>query len=175
MVNYANAFSQSESGKYFEWIIAHIEEDPFNVSKWCCQNYLLLNPDKTKLLVFGSRQKIAELGDFKISLLGKEPLPVPSGKDLGAILDSNLTYDDYTTKTVSSCFSRPAQINRVKYAFNKNILINIIYTLIVFSKLFERVGKYFYLTEMCASYNFVKIMHALLSAGPKSMIIFLLY
>ena len=31
--------------------IAHIEEDLFNVSKWCCQNYLLLNPDKTKLLV----------------------------------------------------------------------------------------------------------------------------
>ena len=70
--------------------IAHIE-DLFNVSKWCCQNYLLLNPDKTKLLGFGSRQKIAEFGDFKISLLGKELLLVPSGKDLGVILDNNLS------------------------------------------------------------------------------------
>ena len=52
--------------------IAHIEEDLFKVSKWCCQNYLLLNPGKTKLLVFGSRQKIKEPGDFKISLLEKE-------------------------------------------------------------------------------------------------------
>ena len=65
--------------------IAHIEEDLFNVSKWYYQNYLLLNPDKTKLQVFGSRQKIAKLDDFKISLLGKELLPVPSGKDLGII------------------------------------------------------------------------------------------
>ena len=37
--------------------IAHIEEDLFNVSKFYCHNYLLLNPDKTKLLVFGSRQE----------------------------------------------------------------------------------------------------------------------
>ena len=59
---------------------------------------------------------------------------MPSGKDLGVILDNNLTYDDHITKTVSSCFSRLAQTNRVKHAFNKKILINIIYTLL-FSKL----------------------------------------
>ena len=59
---------------------------------------------------------------------------MPSRKDLGVILDNNLTYDDYITKTVSSCFSRLAQINRVKHVFNKKILINIIYTL-VFSKM----------------------------------------
>ena len=68
----------------------HIEEGLFNISKWCCQNYSLLNPDKTKLLVFGNRQKIAELGAFKISLLRKDLLPVPSGKDLGVILDNSL-------------------------------------------------------------------------------------
>ena len=61
---------------------------------------------------------MAELGDFKFtfSLLEKELLQVPSGKDLGVILDNNLTYDDHSyTKTVSSCFSRLAQINRVYY------------------------------------------------------------
>ena len=73
-------------------------------------------------------QKITELGDLKISLLGKELLPVPSGKDLGVILNNNLTYHDHITKTVSSFFSRLAQINRVQQAFNNKILINIIYT-----------------------------------------------
>ena len=61
-------------------------------------------------------------------------LPVPSRKDLGVILDNNQTYDDYITRTVSSCFSLLAQINRVKHAFNKKILVNIMYTL-EFSKL----------------------------------------
>ena len=73
-------------------------------------------------------QKITELSDLKISLLGKELLPVPSGKDLGVILNNNLTYHDHITKTVSSFFSRLAQINRVQQAFNNKILINIIYT-----------------------------------------------
>ena len=73
-------------------------------------------------------QKITELSDLKISLLGKELLPVPSGKELGVILDNNLTYHDHITKTVSSFFSRLAQINRVQQAFNKIFLINIIYT-----------------------------------------------
>ena len=72
--------------------------------------------------------KITELGDLKISLLGKELLPVPSGKDLGVILNNNLTYHDHITKTVSLFFSRLAQINRVQQAFNNKILINIIYT-----------------------------------------------
>ena len=69
-----------------------------------------------------------------MSLLQKELLPVPSGKDLGVTLDNNLTYDDHFTKTVSSCFSRLAQTNRVKHAFNKKIVIHVIHTL-VFSKL----------------------------------------
>ena len=80
-------------------------------------------------------QKITELSDLKISLLGKELLPVPSGKELGVILDNNLTYHDHITKTVSSFFSRldstrldSTQINRVQQAFNNKILINIIYT-----------------------------------------------
>ena len=73
-------------------------------------------------------QKITELSDLKISLLGKELLPVPSGKELGVILDNILTYHDHITKTVSSFFSRLAQINRVQQAFNKIFLINIIYT-----------------------------------------------
>ena len=60
-------------------------------------------------------QKITELSDLKISLLGKELLPVPSGKELGVILDNNLTYHDHFTKTVSSFFSRLAQINRVQH------------------------------------------------------------
>ena len=60
-------------------------------------------------------QKITELSDLKISLLGKELLPVPSGKELGVILDNNLTYHDHISKTVSSFFSRLAQINRVQH------------------------------------------------------------
>lgn len=69
----------------------------------------------------------AKVGEFRLTLLGKELLPVDCAKDLGVMLDSNLTYRDHVESTVASCMSRLGQINRVKHAFNKDtltILIN---------------------------------------------------
>ena len=98
-------------------------------------NRLLLNPDKTKLIVYGSRQMVSKLQDFRLILLGKKRLPVDSVKDLGVVFDSKLSFNDHTTKTVSSCMSALGQISRVKHVFRKDILVTIIYSL-VFSKLY---------------------------------------
>ena len=67
--------------------------------------------------------------------MGKDIVPTDTAKDLGVILDSNLTYDEHIIKTVSSCMSRLGQINRVKHVFDKRTLLMIINSL-VFSKLF---------------------------------------
>ena len=50
-------------------------------------------------------------------------------------MDPNLTFDNHVLETVSTCMSRLAQINRVKYSLDKQSLIIIINSL-VFSKLF---------------------------------------
>ena len=52
-----------------------------------------LNPDKTKLIVFRSRQMTSKLHEFPLTLLGKDISPVQSARDLGVILDPNLTFD----------------------------------------------------------------------------------
>ena len=52
--------------------------------------------------VFGSRQLLAKLPDFKISLLGKDLALTSSAKDLGVVLDPQLTFDDHVLKTTSS-------------------------------------------------------------------------
>ena len=49
--------------------------------------------------------------------------------------DSSITFHGYIVKTVSSCFSSLAQINRVKQVFDRSTLTTIVNTL-VFSKLF---------------------------------------
>ena len=67
--------------------------------------------------------------------MGKDIIPTDTAKDLGVILDSNLTYDEHVIKTVSLCKSRLGQINRVKHVFDKRTLLMIINSL-VFSKLF---------------------------------------
>ena len=50
-------------------------------------------------------------------------------------MDPNLTFGNHVLETVSWCMSRLAQINRVKYSFDRQPLIIIINSL-VFSKLF---------------------------------------
>ena len=114
--------------------IAKMNIDLLRIWNWCFDNQLLLNPDKTKLVIFGSRQMTAKVSDFRLFLLGKELEPVKAARDLGVTLDSNLTYNEHIVSTVSSCMSRLGQINRVKYIFDKRALIIIINALV--SKLF---------------------------------------
>ena len=62
--------------------LTDLNEDLIRMRNWCFDNLLLLNPDKTKLMVYGSRQMLAKLPDFRLSLLGKELTPASSVKDL---------------------------------------------------------------------------------------------
>ena len=113
-----------------------MNQDLIKIRNWCFNNQLLLNPDKTKLMIFGSRQNIAKVNDdFNLSLFGNDLVPATTAKDLGVIMDPNLTFGNHPLETVSSCMSRLAQINRVKYSFDKQSLIIILNSL-VFSKLF---------------------------------------
>ena len=116
-------------------VMDKMNKDLLKIRNWCFDNQLLLNPDKTKLIIFGSRQMATKVEDFRLSLLGKELVPVKVVKDLGIILDSNLTYNEHIITTVSACMKRLGQINRVKHAFDQRTLTIIINSL-VFSKLF---------------------------------------
>ena len=49
-------------------IVQEMNEDLLQVGNWCFRNRLLLNPDKTKLIVFGSRQMTSKLHEFHLSL-----------------------------------------------------------------------------------------------------------
>ena len=69
------------------------------------------------------------LSDFCLSVLGKEIKPVQSAKDPGIILDLHFTFD-HIVKSVSSCMASLAQINSVKYALNKDLLVTVIQSLV---------------------------------------------
>ena len=56
-------------------------------------------------------------------------------RDLGVILDPNLTFDNHTTTTMSECIAHLAQINRVKHCLDKNTFFTVINAL-VFSKMY---------------------------------------
>ena len=80
-----------------------LNEDLIRMRNWCFDNLLLLNSDKTKLMVYRSRQMVAKLHELRFSLLGKELTPAPSVKDVGIKFDPSLSFNDHIISTVSSC------------------------------------------------------------------------
>ena len=84
-------------------------------------------------MVFGSRQMHSRL--VTPSLTFRELVPEQTAKDLGVILDTNLTYDEHITKAISSCMSCLIQISGSKHVFDKRTLLTIM-NASVFSKLF---------------------------------------
>ena len=96
----------------------------------------LHNPEKTNFLMVGTQQLLHRLqSEISISFLGKEITPVSSAKDLGIILDNNLTYDQHIHQLTSLCMTKLCQINRVKNSYDRDSLCTIISALVL-SKLF---------------------------------------
>ena len=125
----------SFSSKDIDSCLTKVTEDLRLVAALCCTNKLLINPSKTKLILFGMRQLLSKIPDARVPFLGKNLAPVPLVKDLGIILDSNLTFNKHVNTFTSSLISTLCQISKVKHLFSKSVLF-IILNCLVFSKLF---------------------------------------
>ena len=125
------------SFSYKDIKVAEIQltNDLRRIAAWCCSNSLLANPEKTKLLLFGTTQMLNHVQDFQVTFLEKELRPVSSARDLGMEFDECLSYDEHITHVVSKCTKSLCQINRVKHILDSRTLIVIINAL-VFSKLY---------------------------------------
>ena len=110
-------------------------EDLNQVAAWCCQNKLLINPEKSKLILFGVKSYLRDVSSFQLTFLGKQLKPVTSCRDLGIVFDSAMSFNNHTESLASSLLSTLCQINRVKHLFDKKTLLLILNSL-VFSKLF---------------------------------------
>ena len=102
---------------------------------WCSNYSLLINRDKTKVLLIGVPQLLRQLPAVPVLMLGKEINPVIVAKDLGLYLDQSLTYSDYITKTASNCMHKLIQINRIQDLLDKKTLL-LLMDSFIFNKLF---------------------------------------
>ena len=75
-----------------------ITEDLRKVAAWCCQNSLLLNPDKKKLLLIGTRQMLQNKPtdqDLHVTLRGKEWRPIVTARDLEVFMVATFSFDEH--------------------------------------------------------------------------------
>ena len=89
---------------------------------------------KPKLILFGTRQLLSKIPDVIVPFLAQNLVPVPSVKDLGIILDSNLTFNEHVNSLTLSLPTTLCQISRVRHLSFKSVLFTIL-NCFVFSKL----------------------------------------
>ena len=90
--------------------VSVVNGDPLRILNWCFDNRLLLNPEKTQLMLPGSRQILSNPPEVRLLLLGNDLIPAKAVKDLNVTSDPNFTFDDHILKTVSPCMPSLAQI-----------------------------------------------------------------
>ena len=90
--------------------VSVVNGDLLRILNWCFDNRLLLNPEKTQLMLPGSRQILSHPPEVRLSWLGNDLIPAKAVKDLNVTSDPNLTFDDHILKTISSCIPSLAQI-----------------------------------------------------------------
>ena len=69
--------------KDIDIVTGQLTEDLCRIAGWSCANSLLINPDKTKLLLLGTRQMLHKIPDdiHVMYVLSKQLYPVSSAKD----------------------------------------------------------------------------------------------
>ena len=92
------------------------------VSDWFSANKLLLNADKTKLIVFRSRKCRKDLSAAPVLLNGQALKQVPNETFLGVQFDETLKWYDHTSKVANNISKKIGMMSRVKHFVNQRTL-----------------------------------------------------
>lgn len=103
-----------------------------SVRSWMDSNLLKLNPDKTELLLFGTRVQRNKLTNFFPTLLfGENVRPSNTAKNLGVMFDSEMSLSQHISSLCRSCFLHIRDLRRIRRFVNKKTLTTLANALVV--------------------------------------------
>ena len=124
MFLFADDATMSVKGKTTNEIQSKMNLALDEVFSWTQKNKLLLNTNKTKVMVIGSRQKINALNENHLDVhIRTTPIEcVSQYKCLGVIVDSNLLFTKHVEKVALQMKQKLGILRRLKSTFNKRYL-----------------------------------------------------
>jgi hypothetical protein len=117
-------------------MMSKLNECFVDVSGWCASKRLQLNENKTELLIFGTAASLKKIP------LGSDVMQAGSSviesadavRDLGVILDAQLTMRDHVSRTAQACFFHLRRLRPVRQLLGRDVTIQLV-TALVFSRL----------------------------------------
>ena len=104
-----------------------------DVSGWCSSRRLQLNSEKTELIWFGTRQSLQKVNDDNLALQLESGCiePVSVVRDLGVLLDSELTMKHHVSKVASTCFYQLRRLRQLRRLVGKHVTAQLVSALIL--------------------------------------------
>ena len=102
------------------------------LSNWFLQNGMMVNPTKTELIVCGDRRQIVQLdGSSKVRFMDEDVFPSERVKNLGVIMDRNLSWELHAKHVANKCFGILIGILHAKHLLPASVLPRIIDALVL--------------------------------------------
>lgn len=112
--------------------IAKLNADLENIALWSKNNCLLLNPTKTKYLIFGSKFHLNGLNpSLDVMVMGEPIERVYKARNLGLQMDCALRFEDHIAEAVGSCFYRLKVLYRMRPFISEELRIRLVESLVL--------------------------------------------
>ena len=84
-----------------------------DILSWMESSKLKLNPDKTDLIIIGTKQQRNKvINHFPVKLLGSDTFPSDIVRNLGVVFDSDFNFRQHISQVCKSCFYHIRRIRR---------------------------------------------------------------
>ena len=95
-------------------VVETLQNDLDRAAQWMISSRLVLNEVKTKVVLFGTKQKLGLFGDTNIQLHGKQVERVPKFSYLGVMLDEQISGKEHTEKICKKVSKRLGLLSRIR-------------------------------------------------------------
>jgi len=102
------------------------------IAQWCASRHLQLNADKTEVIWFGSKSSLAKLKAIDCSLpVGSEIVkPAPVVRDLGVLLDANLSMKQHISKVAATCYYQLQRLRQIRRCVGPEVTTQLVLALV---------------------------------------------
>lgn len=112
--------------------IQKLNTDLSSIASWAERNGLMLNPTKTKYLIFGSKHQINSIRPtLNVEMQGSQIERVYEARNLGLVMDSELRYENHVAGSVRNCFYKLKVLYNIRPFIHEPLRIQLVDTLIL--------------------------------------------
>lgn len=116
----------------YDIAISDLNDDLDRIACWAEENGLVLNPTKTKYMLFGSKNQISAVpATLSVTLLGESVSRVSEARNLGLNMDAGLRYESHVAESVRTCFYRLKVLYKIRRYLSEELRIQLAESLVL--------------------------------------------